>query len=60
MALLGLMAGLIDTLFILMTASVLALLYGTAKRIVTHDKNLRLAFVPFLTLGYAATLIPVL
>lgn len=60
MALLGLMAGLYDTLFILMTASVLALLYGTAERIVTHDKNLRLAFVPFLTLGYAATLIPIL
>ena len=60
MALLGLMAGLYDTLFILMTASVLALLFGTAKRIVTHDKNLRLAFVPFLTLGYAATLIPIL
>ena len=60
MAILGLMVGLIDTLFILMTASVLALLYGTAKRIVTHDKNLRLAFVPFLTLGYAATLIPIL
>ena len=60
MTLLGLMAGLYDTLLILMTASVLALLYGTVKRIVTHDKNLRLAFVPFLTLGYAATLIPIL
>lgn len=60
MALLGLMAGLSDALFILMTASILALLYGLVKRIVTHDKNLRLAFVPFLTLGYAATLIPIL
>ena len=60
MTLLGLMAGLYDMLLILMTASVLALLYGTAKRIVTHDKSLHIAFVPFLTLGYAATLIPIL
>ena len=60
MALLGFMVGLTDTLLILMTASILALLYGTAKRIVTHDKSLHIAFVPFLTLGYAATLIPIL
>ena len=60
MTLLGLMAGLTGTIVILVTASVSALLYGTVRRMVTRDKNLRIAFVPFLTLGYAATLIPIL
>lgn len=60
MTLLGLSVGLTDTIIILVLASVSALMYGMVKRIVTHDKNLRIAFVPFLTLGYAATLIPIL
>ncbi len=57
MALLGLSVGLTDTIIILVLASVSALMYGMVKRIVIHEKNLRIAFVPFLTFGYASTLI---
>lgn len=58
MAVIGIAAGLSDTLLILLLACVLALIYGAIKRAVTGDKNLRLAFVPFLTVGYMAAVIP--
>ena len=59
MSVVGIAAGFADTLVILLLACVLAFIYGVIKRLVTKDKNLRLAFVPFLTVGYMASVIPV-
>lgn len=57
-AVLGLAVGFEGMLAILIVASLLALIVGTVKRLIQKEKNLRLAFVPFIAAGYYLTLVP--